>query len=303
MSVRNHQSWRRWLPRFGLLCAALWSSSAQAFLVNEWAPIETGSKQIEPLRQVQPGRSFVEPMTGMRMIWLPGGCFPMGSPPRIESRDADEGAVRSVCVDGVWLAQSEMTQGQWLSVMRHNPAANRLGEDYPVERVAWDDVELMLKQLNAHYKGVLTFRLPSEAEWEFACRNGGQNIRYAGGSSPEQFAWYAGNSGGRTQRVGSLHPNRLGFVDMSGSVWEWTRDAYDAMAYAKLGGSSPVAQGLTPYRAIRGGAFDSPAKQTRCANRGFERFSVRSPAIGLRLAAVLDNRVEKKVLGVGDLPF
>ncbi|MEG3640370.1 formylglycine-generating enzyme family protein [Magnetococcus sp. PR-3] len=279
---------------------ALFPGMASAFLVNQWEPIDTSRQRAQPAEVVQPGQHWLEPLTGIEMVWIEGRCFKYGSAPRIDGRDADEGPVRDICLSGYWIARTEMTQGQWRHVMRNNPSQNRKGDEYPVEQIAWDDVEMYLGRLNSFYKGKVKFRLPTEAEWEFACRNRGQRVRYATGSSAGQGAWYRDNSGNRPQKVATRRSNRIGLFDMSGNVWEWTQDAYDGQAYAKAKSQDPLHEGEQPYRVIRGGSFSSKTKQLRCSNRGFEHFSTQSPMIGLRLAAEIDIPVKKKPINLRD---
>ncbi|ABK45706.1 protein of unknown function DUF323 [Magnetococcus marinus MC-1] len=293
------------MSRLGVLravCVAvgLLPALAHAFLVNQWETIDTSTKRAQAAQDVQPGRAWIEPLTGMDMVWVEGRCFKLGSPPKMEGRDGDEGPVREVCLSGYWLARTEMTQGQWRRVMRNNPSKNRKGDDYPVEQVAWDDVEMYLGRLNSFYTGRVRFRLPTEAEWEFACRNGGQQVRYATGNSAEQGSWFQRNSGGVSQKVATQRANRLGLFDMSGNVWEWTQDAYDSHAYKQIEPQNPLRLGAHPFRVIRGGAFDSKPAALRCSNRGFEHFSLQAANIGLRLAAEVEKPVKPRPINLRD---
>ncbi|MBF0322942.1 MAG: formylglycine-generating enzyme family protein, partial [Magnetococcales bacterium] len=188
-------------------------------------------------------------------------------------------------------------------IMRNNPAHFRNGDDYPVEQVAWDDIEGFVEKLNQLYTGRVRFRLPAEAEWEYTCRNGGQNVRYAGGGDPDQVAWYRENSPNGTQRTASRGPNRLGLWDMSGNVWEWTQDSYQKDAYEHHQRHDPLVENATPYRVIRGGGWKFGADSLRCANRGFELFSTKRSDVGLRLAGVESFLEKKEPVGIRDLPF
>nr|CRH08209.1 conserved exported protein of unknown function [Candidatus Magnetococcus massalia] len=295
---------RRWFTTPLLAMAALLlSSQAGADLVNTWEPIDTTTRQAQPAEKVTPGQSWRDPMSGMQMVWVERGCYRMGSAPRIEGRGGDEGPVHDVCVSGYWIAQTEMTQGQWRQIMRNNPSKQRRGDDYPVEQVAWDDVEMFLSRINAFYKGRIAFRLPTEAEWEFACRNRGGRSQYAGGNNAAQSGWLAANSGGFPRKVGERKPNRLGLLDMNGNVWEWTLDAYSASSYANSPRQDPMHENILPYRVIRGGGFASNASQLRCSNRGFEHFTTQSPRIGLRLVAVVASKEEKRPMDLQDILF
>ena len=136
----------------------------------------------------------------MEFVWVPGGCYRMGS----NSGEDDEQPVHEVCVDGFWLGKYEVTQAEWQRVMGNNPSHFK-GDRNPVEIVSWDDAQEFIKRLNA--KGNGTFRLPTEAEWEYAARSGGKDEKYAGGNDVDRVAWYKSNSGGKTHPVGTKAPN------------------------------------------------------------------------------------------------
>ncbi|MBF0283279.1 MAG: formylglycine-generating enzyme family protein, partial [Magnetococcales bacterium] len=155
-----------------------------AGLINEWEPIEIGEVVEKAAVEVQPGKPWTEPVSGMAMVWIAPGCFKMGSPPRVEGRDADEGPVHSVCLSGYWIGKTEVTQGAWRRVMRNNPATFRKGDEYPVEHVSWEDAEGFIRKLNTMHPGDFFFRLPTESEWEFVCSDRGQGARYPGGNDP-----------------------------------------------------------------------------------------------------------------------
>ena len=130
-----------------------------------------------------------ESLTGMAFVWVPAGCFPMGCGAWTAECDPDERPIHHVCVDGFWMGKTEVTQGQWKTIMGTPPPAFR-GDSYPVEWVSWYEAQAFLKHLNAHTQGKALFRLPTETEWEYACRSGGKPEKYAGSGSPTQVAWY-----------------------------------------------------------------------------------------------------------------
>ncbi|MBF0589802.1 MAG: formylglycine-generating enzyme family protein [Magnetococcales bacterium] len=266
-----------------LLAIMMTPLTAWAFLVNEWDPLQVIGVGKKAPEQAIPGKPWHEPVSGMDFLWMPGGCFKMGSPPSIEGREDDETPLHQVCVTGYWIGVHEVTQGQWRRIMRNNPARFKKGDAYPVERVAWEDTETFLGKLNLRYPGQFAFRLPTEAEWEFACRDRGERVRYAGGSDLDRGSWHRGNSGDTTQRTQSRRPTRMGLFDMSGNVWEWTHDAYQMQSYRRLGRDNPTLNISSPYRVIRGGGFGSQGNTLRCANRGFELFSTKRSDLGLRL--------------------
>lgn len=263
-------------------------------MIIEWEPMEVGSEAEAMPEEVQPGQPWKETVTGMTFAWIPPGCFKMGSAPRSEGRDDDEGPVHEVCLSGFWIGRQEVTQGQWRQVMRSNPSHYRLGAEYPVERVSWEDVEGLVRKLNARYPGRYRFRLPTEAEWEYACRDGGKREVYAGGNAPQGVGWFRENSSGTTQPVGRQRANRLGLFDQSGNVWEWVLDGYQSAAYTAATVNDPVVGESSSFRVIRGGGFQSEARSLRCANRGVERFSVRRADVGFRLVRVIEAGAIKK---------
>ncbi|MBF0610578.1 MAG: formylglycine-generating enzyme family protein [Magnetococcales bacterium] len=256
------------------------------YLINEWEPVEIIGESRPEAAPSTPGKPWVETIGGMRFIWVGKGCYKMGSSPSTEGRDGDEGPVHQVCLSSYWIAEREVTQGAWRRIMRTNPAHFRKGDDYPVERVAWDEVEGFVAKLNQIYPGEFIFRLPTEAEWEYVCTNKGQRVRYAGSQDVSDVGWYENNSNNSTQPAGLRKPNQLGIYDLSGNVWEWMLDAYQGDAYRKHSKQDPKVQSDLPFRVIRGGSFDSQNKSLRCANRGFELFSSKMPSIGFRLVRV-----------------
>ena len=205
-----------------------------------------------------PRQSSLEP----EMVRIPGGCFEMGSPDWEEERSSDERQHR-VCVDTFEIGKYEITQGQWQAVMGDNPSFFKLGDDYPVENVSWNDVQSYLQKLNARTDR--TYRLPTEAEWEYACRGGVAGQRYCGGDDPARLAWYGDNSGVQTHPVGRKAANGFGLYDMSGNVWEWTCSLYDG-SYS--GAENNCSNNNTGFlRSLRGGSWNDGPARVRSANR------------------------------------
>jgi len=221
--------------------------------------------------------------TGMEFIYLQGSCFEMGCQ-KVSSEDCPTFSEPShtVCLDDFWIGKYETTQGQWETVMGSNPAAfGDCGNDCPIEMVSWDDVHEFIEKLND--KTDEQFRLPTEAEWEFACRSGGKNRRFSGTeASPAYSAWFSFNSGGSTHPVGEKSPNKLGIYDMSGNVWEWCADGFMETAYQNLPEKNPIlVQGAT--RVIRGGAWDYSETELACSFRADRPPQRRTRNIGFRL--------------------
>ena len=182
------------------------------------------------------------------MVRVEGGTFTMGCTPEQQQCDADENPARPVQVESFEIGRFEMTQALWEAVMGENPSTFGSCPRCPVETVSWDDVHAFLRKLNAEGE---RYRLPSEAEWEYAARGGQQSKghQYAGSGNWAEVAWYHENSGNGTQMVGQKRANELGLFDMSGNVREWVQDcwhgSYDG---APDDGRARGGRGLQPSR-------------------------------------------------------
>ncbi len=281
-----------WILALLLMATLVCPRSGESFPIKEWDKLESDNTQQLTTTEIQPGKPWREPLSGVSFVWIPGGCFKMGSPPNAEGRDADEEPLHSVCLSGFWLGEREVTQQQWQGVLQHNPSAlhheiiGQQDEGFPVENVSRLDVEGFITRLNTHLQAQqIVIDLPTEAQWEYACRNGGQKIPLPGHGQADQLAWYHANSNGISQVTASRMPNRLGLYDMSGNVWEWVRDTYDKAAYGQHTENDPFFSGDAPFSVIRGGSWKEQTAALRCANRGFERLTGKRPDLGLRLAA------------------
>jgi formylglycine-generating enzyme required for sulfatase activity len=199
-----------------------------------------------------------EPVTGIEFVWVPGGGFDMGS----NSADglAFEKPVHRVYVEGFWMGKYEVTQGQWKTIMGSNPSNFKSGDNYPVDTVSWDDIQIFIARLNS--RTGITFRLPTKAEWEYACRAGTKEDRYG---PLDNIAWYDFNSGKKTHPVGQKQPNFFGLYDMLGNVFEWCQDWYGSYSsgYAK----NPEGPSSGSFRVLRGAGFGYIASQVRAAIR------------------------------------
>ncbi|MBN1837268.1 MAG: formylglycine-generating enzyme family protein [Spirochaetales bacterium] len=216
----------------------------------------------------------------MEFVRIEPGTFVMGSPDGEEGRDNDEGPqTRVTLTKPFYLGKYEVTQAQWEAVMGSNPSQFKQGGRYPVEQVSWDDCQEFIKRLNARHPG-RGFRLPTEAEWEYACRAGTAGARYG---ALNGVAWYDGNSGSATHPVGEKSANAWGLHDMLGNVWEWCGDWY---ADTLPGGSvtDPVGPGSGSFRVLRGGSWINVAGVYRAALRGTLDPGDRYFNLGLRLA-------------------
>jgi formylglycine-generating enzyme required for sulfatase activity len=212
-------------------------------------------------------REWKDPTTGMEFVWVEGGTYKMGCGSWAGDCKPNESPEHEVTVSGFWIGKYTITQGQWQKVMGSNPSHFQKGDNYPVEMVSWDNAKEFIQKLNG--KNGSKFRLPTEAEWEYAARSGGKAEKYAGGSDIDAVAWYGANSGRSTHPVGTKAPNGLGIYDMSGNVWQWCEDIYDDNAYVKHQHNNPVSTSGGSLRVLRGGSWFRDATWARCTFRGY----------------------------------
>ena len=235
----------------------------------------------------------------MAMVWCPPGKFMMGSPAPEKDRYSHETQHEATLTQGFWLGKYEVTQAQWSAIMGAKPAcfpaktvvrwkvwkwqvpvwrkdflANRWR--LPVEQVSWDDCQEFCRKAGGGC------RLPTEAEWEYACRAGAPGP-FAGTGVLNEMAWHDGNSGGKTHQVGGKKPNAWGLCDMHGNGWEWCQDWYGEK-YPAGAATDPTGPATGADRVRRGGSWDGSAGSCRAAGRfGFEP-SNRYYGLGFRVA-------------------
>ena len=199
------------------------------------------------------------------MVDVSGGTFTMGATSE-QGSDAfrNEKPTHQVTLSSFSIGRYEVTQEEWETVMGNNPSYSKEAKQ-PVERVSWDDCQTFIRKLNAMTGK--NFRLPTEAEWEFAARGGNNSrgFKYAGSNDIGSVAWYGGNSGGLTHNVGTKSPNELGLYDMSGNVWEWCSDWYGD--YTSSSQSNPKGLSSGSRCVIRGGCWNIDAKRCRVSYR------------------------------------
>jgi sulfatase modifying factor 1 len=221
--------------------------------------------------------------TDIEMVLVKGGCYQMGD--TFGDGFTDEMPVHEVCVDDFYLGKYEVTQGQWKAVMGNNPSDFKNGDNYPVENISWNNAQEFIQKLNQ--QAGKSYRLPTEAEWEYAARSVGNGEKWAGTSNEselEDYAWYSANSGSKTHSVGEKKPNGLGLYDMSGNVWEWCQDIYNIHAYKQHSHNNPIYEGSEASRVLRGGSWGDKPRDVRAACRGDNAPDFRRYDIGLRLA-------------------
>lgn len=286
------------------------------------------SINLEPIAPTT--KTWTDPTTNMAFVWIPAGCFQMGSPESEAGRGSDEGPVHKVCVDGFWLGKYEVTRGQFsrfITATKYKTDAEKEGsswgykdgswddvkgyswknsgfeqnDSHPVISVSWNDAKAMAKWMSKNSK--YTFKLPTEAEWEYACRAGTQTSRFWG-DDPDQACKY-GNVRDKTIKkelsfssihnctdgyvftapVGKFMDNPFHLSDMLGNVWEWCEDAYSSDAYKKHRSKNPVISSGNSgaSRVIRGGSWFDDPRRLRSAFRSSGSPGSRGYHIGFRL--------------------
>lgn len=218
-----------------------------------------------------------------QMVTVPGGTFTMGCTEEQSSCDDDEKPVRQVQVSSFSIGKYEVTQDLWEAVMGKNPSKFRNCPRCPVAHVGWDEAKMFLKELNA-----LTgerYRLPTDAEWEYAARGGpkSQAHLYVGSDDLDSVAWYDKNSGDKVHRVGQKQPNGLGLYDMSGNVWEWVEDCWNKKYPGPPADGSAWKSRDCSRHMLRGGAWSSYPRYLRSSNRYRELSSFLRYDVGFRL--------------------
>ncbi|MBN2490023.1 MAG: formylglycine-generating enzyme family protein [Planctomycetes bacterium] len=261
-----------------LLQLAAWSAAVLLLVAGCWrSGPDRGERVLEDgkVLQVDLGGGVV-----MEFVRIEPRTFVMGSPDDEEGRSDDEGPqTRVTLTQPFYLGKYEVTQAEWEAVMGANPSTFETGGRYPVEQVSWDDCQKFIERLNAKHAG-RRFRLPTEAEWEYACRAGTTGARYG---ALDVIAWYYDNSGRSTHPVGRKRPNAWGLHDMLGNVHEWCADRYGD----KLPGGSvtdPVGLSGGSCRVFRGGSWGRGAGDCRAATRDWIDPDYRDISLGLRLA-------------------
>ena len=213
---------------------------------------------------------------GMEFAWVPAGEFVMGSTSS-EAEDDESPVTRVRISRGYWLGKHEVTQAEWQAVTGTNPAHFSGCGSCPVENVSWDDAQGFIRSLNGRAGGS-RYRLPTEAEWEYAARAGTAGDRYG---NVDAIAWYDGNSGDRTHPVGQKAPNAWGLHDMLGNVWELVQDWYGDYPGGAV--TDPGGPGSGSYRLGRGGSWFYDARICRASNRGNNPPGYGNPHLGFRL--------------------
>jgi len=214
--------------------------------------------------------------SGMELVAIPGGCFTVGA----NDGNSDEKPLHEVCISPFYIGRYEVTQREWLRVMGSNPSFfNQCGDDCPVDQISWSDAQEFIYRLN-RLTGK-SYRLPTEAEWEYACRGGSKADKFCG-DEIDTIAWYDRNSGNSAHKVGSKKPNSFGIFDMSGNVWEWVQDWNGR--YHTERERDPQGPSSGSSRVRRGGSWQYDAAKARATWRSSGYQDDRAIDIGIRLA-------------------
>jgi formylglycine-generating enzyme required for sulfatase activity len=239
---------------------------------------------------------------GMKLVLVPKGTFMMGSPESEQCRQKDENQHEVTISKDYYLGVYEVTQVQYEKVMGKNPShfqgaiVGNENADLPVENVSWDDAVEFCKKLSdlpEEMKAGRVYRLPTEAEWEYACRAGSKtaySFDDEEGLLPE-YGWFSSNSSYRTHTVGLLEPNAWGLYDMHGNVWEWCSDRY--VEYPKGAVSDPSGPKEGSYRVYRGGCWSNVAADCQSADRNWGTPGSSGNPLGFRLALSSPSGISK----------
>jgi formylglycine-generating enzyme required for sulfatase activity len=246
-------------------------------------------------------KEYICPIMGAKFVLIPAGTFMMGSPEDEQPFDPENEldpfnpkyeTLHQVTISKpFYLQTAPVTQRQWEVVMGNNPSHFK-GEDRPVEKVSWDVVKQYIQKLN-ELVGDKGYRLPTEAEWEYAAKSGKKEI-WAGTSDESSlvdYAWYRANSGNTTHPVGLKKPNDWGLYDMTGNVWEWCSDWYGEKYYSGSPRENPSGPSRGRWHVLRGGSWDDYAQYSRAATR-FGELSVGRHLYGFRIAVSVGRRLE-----------
>ncbi|WP_143814836.1 formylglycine-generating enzyme family protein [Magnetofaba australis] len=243
--------------------------------------------------QPQQRNLWHDPLIAMGYVKIPGGCYPMGD----INGQANELPVHEVCVDDFWMARHEVTRKQWTRVMGKARASDSVIQnrqqrendeqgDHPVTQVSWHDVQTFIDRLNN--SGAGHFRLPTEAEWEYACREGGRKQTFCGGEDLDSLAWHSGNSGRESHPVATRAANAFGLFDMTGNAWEWVNDWYAKDAYRVSARRNPTGPGTGREKVFRGGGYLSNERYLRAGVRYYFPPDRRFNLLGFRLVRMAE---------------
>ena len=283
-----------WIPLLAIIVAVF--GIMYFFQTKETVKEITKAKQIvekhvaDSIKQVKKAqaaaftnKTFTINGVSFEMIAVKGGTFTMGCTSEQSDCWGDETPTHSVTLSDYYIGKFEVTQELWYAVMGSNPSYFK-GNNLPVETVSWNDVQEFITKLNQ--KTGANFRLPTEAEWEYAARGGNKSnsYKYSGSNTIGNVAWYWDNSNSETHQVGTKSPNELGIYDMSGNVWEWCQDWYGD--YSSGSQTNPIGSSSGSFRVLRGGSWNNRARLCRVSLRNYYFPDRGSYYFGFRLVLV-----------------
>jgi len=222
---------------------------------------------------------ITSPATGMVLVKIPAGCFQMGG-----AEEDNEQPVHQVCLDEFYLGKYEVMQKEWRAVMDSNPSLFMGSGRLPVDNISWEEAREFVRRLNAR-DNTLHYRLPTEAEWEYAARAGTAHEHYWNDADPGKFAWYDENAGDKTHPVGEKQANAFGLHDMAGNLWEWVADWYGENYYGDSPKKNPQGPETGDTKVLRGGSWFYDDFALRSALRESNRPGTKYNYFGLRVAA------------------
>ncbi|HOK09264.1 MAG TPA: formylglycine-generating enzyme family protein [Candidatus Hydrogenedens sp.] len=235
---------------------------------------------------------------GITFVWIPSGSFYMGTTKSPNDLVNLYGGTASLYTSeypqhlvvisrGFWMSETEITQQQWQNIMGYNNSNNK-GDNLPVENLTWEECQKFIDKINTMGSG--TFRLPTEAEWEYACRAGSTTEFYFGddASQLDNYGWHYNNSNYQTHPVGQKLPNAWGLYDMHGNVWEWCQDWYDANYYQYSPSIDPNGPASGKYKVLRGGTCLRTSARCRSAFRSWNAPDLSMPDQGFRICKMPD---------------
>lgn len=298
-----------------VLPATGWTAARQSGSDDNTLYLDPGDYPADPLVErigdvADVGFDFIDPSTGMEFVRVEGWCFQMGD--TFGDGGSDEQPVHEVCVDDFYMGKYEVTIDQYRQYLQatgntggvdwddddcplrnnssYSLSGNKFGDDdnKPMVEVSWEGARDMARWLSRNSRG--EYRLPTEAEWEYAARSGGKREKYSGGNNVDEVAWYDGNSNDRTHRVGTKAANGLGLHDMSGNVYEWCSDRYDSDYYGTSPRNNPEGPSSGSDRVFRGGGWDGDSRIVRSAYRNWYWPDGTNDGLGFRLVFAEGNR-------------
>ncbi len=291
----KHSKWFSKFVLFGFVCSLSMTAWSQGVIVykKDGGTVKYPYEMVDSIvtynyddevdtGAVSNNRIFTVNGVSFTMVAVTGGTFQMGATSEQTGAKFDESPVHSVTLSDYYIGETEVTQELYMAVMGTNPSYFTGNLQCPVERVSWTDCQTFIDKLNE-----LTgenFKLPTEAQWEYATRGGERAVGYlySGSSTIADVAWYLDNSSSKSQPVKTKLPNELGLYDMSGNVWEWCSDWYGT--YSSVTVTDPTGPATGSYRVLRGGSWRNMAEDCRVSCRLYNTPSSTYDSYGLRLA-------------------